>query len=253
MRPCLIARFKPTEDIVVSMAEDSELSKVPKIPYADPQLRIGSSGYREYAYPSDRAGFWNPAPITVSGDLLRLEPGPLFVRFIGICIVSLGCISAIAFTTRSSEAHSTLTASVVRIAVWGLLIMGLLIIPGLLSARRRLLAPSVEVDRCKRFIYLPRANKRIPFADVVRLQFVSTDPRGFSPQTLSYRGERYWGELQIVFTDCAREQTWCLVGWLSKDIARRFAGLFRQQTEIPVSRIYVLVDGNWHVEPFDGS
>jgi len=39
------------------------------IPYADSRLPTGGSGYRKFEYPSDRAGFWNPAQMTDDGNL----------------------------------------------------------------------------------------------------------------------------------------------------------------------------------------
>jgi len=132
------------------------------------------------------------------------------------------------------------------------LFLALLVLPGLLSVRHRRRTPWIVVDRQKKLIWLPRAKKQIPFTDVVRLQLVSSTPVGFSQRTLRYRGKPNSGELQIVFTDRAQEQTWCLVAWPSKDVVNRFAAAFHKGTDIPVSRVNYLGNGNWRVEAFDG-
>src|SRR5580700_3882463 len=156
------------------------------IDYADPRLPTGSAGYRRLEYPSDRAGFWNPAHVTDDGEILKLEPGPLRWRFIGVCFVTVGCIAMILLMSNEETAHPGAPPAI-RILLSVVFFVAVLIVPGIFAFWHRRRTPWVIVDRRKKSISLPRAHKSISFQNVVRLQFVSFVPVGFSTRTLSYR------------------------------------------------------------------
>jgi hypothetical protein len=221
------------------------------IPYAEPSLPTGGVVYRQLEYPSDRAGFWNPARFADDGTTMRLEPGPLRLRLIAVCS-AVACFMGVMFVTERSRTDSAnLTKLAFQVSVWGLLGVLLFIAPGLCALWRRQRTPWISVDRSRKAINLPRARTVIPWTRVVRLQLVSFARVGWSARTLSYHGEPYSGEVQIVFHDGPRDQTWCIVAWPAKDVFKRFAVAFHQATEIPVSRITHHVSGEWVVEAFD--
>jgi hypothetical protein len=221
--------------------------QIPSIPYADPRLPIGSIGYRALAYPSDHAGFWNPAQLTDDGNVLSLQPGPLYGRFV---VASLVIGTAMLVNVKRALSHGTLVKSAFGLSAELVMLIAILIVPGVYLARGRQRMPWIVVDRQKQLIRLPRSNTNIPFADVVRLQLVAWGRVGFSWRNLRYEGRPHTGELQIVFTDRQQEQTWCVVAWPGPHIIKRFAAGLRNGTGIPISLAYRLVSGDWQVEAF---
>ena len=226
-------------------------SQTDSIPYAEPSLPTGGVVYRMLEYPSDRPGFWNPARIVDDGTLLRLEPGPLRRRLIGVCLAVACCIGIMFVSARARPGSVNTARLTIKVSVWGFPFVLLFIVPGLRAVWRQQRTPWVSVDRTKRVICLPRARREIAWTNVVRLQLVSFARVGWSARTLSYHGEPNSGEVQIVFHDGAREQTWCIVAWPAKNVIKRFAFVFHEATGIPVSRITHRVSGEAVVEAFD--
>jgi hypothetical protein len=190
-------------------------SRADPIPYAEPTLAKGTT-YRQLAYPSDRSNFWNPARIVDDGTTLRLEPGPTYARLIGICLCTACFIAIVLFLDGRRFVVPNVLKLLLPEIVLGSLFVFLVVIPGFRSLGRQRRIPWIEARKQERAIYLPRAKKIIPWSNVVRLQLVCFARVGWSTRTLSYHGEPYSGELQMVFQDGGAEQTWCLVSWPAK-------------------------------------
>jgi hypothetical protein len=113
--------------------------------------------------------------------------------------------------------------------------------------------PWITIDRKKQRILLPRSRRSFTFAEVVRLQLVCFSRLGAFAEATGTGNKPPTGELQIVFRESGREQTWCVVSGLHVPAAKQFSVAFRQITGVPVSRaIYHPALREWRVEPFDG-
>ena len=232
-----------------SSASDNSAKPDP-IPYADRSLPTAGVVYQQMAFPSDWAGFWNPARFVEDPTNLRLEPGPLH-RSIGVFVGGALTLGAMFIAARGGF-RSPNGFPVFQVSVCGLLFLLLFIFPAICAIRRRQRTPWIAVDRERRVISLPRAPKSVPYSSVVRLQLVSFARVGWSSRTWSYHGEPYSGELQIVFRNGAREETWCVVSWPAAHVLKRFVVAFREASGIPVSRVTQRVGGEIVVEAFDG-
>lgn len=116
--------------------------------------------------------------------------------------------------------------------------------------RRRNAVPWIVVDRAAQMIRLPRPKRDLPFITVVRLQMVSFGPVGFSHRSLQYRGAPESGELQIIFSETGREQTWCVVHCRVSRALRQFAKRVQETSGIPVVQAYSNWRSEWVVKPF---
>jgi hypothetical protein len=223
------------------------------VPYADPKLPVGPTGFEVRSYPSDGAGYVG-GRVRDDGVNLSLEPtGTLNARWIPIGLIWLAWSASMILYSETHRRPATTTP------VWFSRAAGILFVTGtgllfwyLLKPESNSRVPWITVDRMAKRILLPRGEHSFPFHDVVRLQVVSFGHVGASADTLTYRGKPDTGELQIVFRKSGQEHTWAVVSSPYGPAVKQFSVAFRGITGIPVSRAYRNLIGEWQVEPFDG-
>jgi hypothetical protein len=231
----------------------AELPPAP-LPYADPRLAAGSTGYRATSYPADYAGYGN-GRVFDDGTILRLEPSPVFswrTLWWWLAILVWGALVFLLCT--GSRQHPLSFRGRAILAVVAVAVAAILTLLPMVSDRRTGgMLPWIVINRKAKRIQLPRERRELPYEHVVRLQLVSFGKVGLSKSMLNYSGVPPSGELQIVFNDAGSEQTWCVVDQPDADPVNVFALAFHEATGVPVSRVYPTVSGEWHVEPFDGT
>jgi hypothetical protein len=221
---------------------------VPKpVPYADPKLPVGPTGFQVRSYPSDGAGYVGGRPKD-DGVRLALEPtGALNARWIPIFLIWLAwAVFAVICVPRQGRSPTPTPLWARRVEMVVFVAGAGLLFHYLLCPESRSRVPWIAVDRLSKQVLLPRGKHAFPFHDVVRLQLVCFEKvrvRGDKPDS---------GELQIVFRKDGREHAWAVVSGAYGPVVRRFSVAFRRITGVPVSRAYRNAIGEWQVEAFDG-
>jgi hypothetical protein len=235
------------------MSDQSDERETPAslepIPYADPSLPIGPTGYTPMSYPSDCAGFFNPAQFTDDGTVLRLRPGPTWSRVLAAFAFALAFSLFLIFINRA-HARASKPAKPIRAAVIGFVMAATVCcLPYIDQGWKRRRKPWIEVDRHKKRIILPREHTMIAYGIVIRLQVVSFTKVGLSVEGLRYRGEPRSGEMQIVFQHDGKTQTRSVVSNVTPNVLKQFAKAFTEETAVPISRVIRLVNGDWVARP----
>jgi hypothetical protein len=223
------------------------------IPYADPKLPVGPTGFQVLSYPADSAGYVG-GRVKDDGVRLSLEPtGTLNARWIPIFLVWLAwAVFAVMWIPKQSRSPTA-------IPLWARRVEMLVFVSGtgllfwyLLKPDSPSRVPWITVDRMAKRVLLPRGKHSFPFDDVVRLQLVSFDRVGGSAGSLTARDKPDTGELQIVFRKSGKVHTWAVVSSPYGPVVKQFSVAFRQITGVPVSRAYRNLIGEWQIEPYDG-
>jgi hypothetical protein len=222
------------------------------LPYADPKVPSGPTGFEATGYPSDDAGPLEGC-VKDDGTSLSLVPGRLNSVGLGsFTVVALVCVIGAIFClpVPGQPAHAPWGT---RISNAAFASFGVLVFYFLLRSPNRDRRPWIVVERESKRILLPRSKRSFSFADVVRLQLVCFSRRGAFAEATGTGRDPPAGELQIVYRESGKEQTWCVVSELNVPAAKQFSVAIHQISGVPVARaIYHPALAEWRVEPFDG-
>jgi hypothetical protein len=228
--------------------------RVPEpLPYADPKLPVGPTGFQVLSYPGDAAGYVG-GRVKDDGARVSLEPtGALNARWIPIFLVWLAwAVFGVIWVPKQPRSPTPTPQWARRLEMFAFVSGSGLLFWYLLKPESPSRVPWITVDRMSKRVLLPRGKHSFSFDDLVRLQLVSFDRVGGPAGSLTARNKPDTGELQIVFHKSGKEHTWAVVSSPYGPVVKEFAVAFRQITGVPVSRAYRNLLGEWQVEPFDG-